>query len=141
MKVERLLKEQKNILHHNPEGVLIYKINDGQHIDTPETLFTSIYNRILNLLTKPVNPVINKNEQQPKPEVDLEYFNSTLQNMFEASVTETYRSEISRFGLFSLSDLQELKKNTGKKEFITKIYLKKMPFVIDKDNKTVRALD
>ena len=101
MKVERLLKEQKNILHHIPEGVLIYKINDDKNKDISETQFTSIYNRILNFFSKPVNPVINKNEQQPKPEVDLEYFNSTLQNMFEASVTETYRSEISRFGLFS----------------------------------------
>ena len=61
--------------------------------------------------------------------------------MFEASVTETYRSEISRFGFFNEKELKELKKNTGKKEFITKIYLKKMPFVIEKDNKTVRALD
>ena len=62
--------------------------------------------------------------------------------MFKASVTETYRSEISRYGLFSSDDMkQEIKLLTGNKEFIKKIYLQKMPFVIEKDAKTVRALN
>jgi len=64
--------------------------------------------------------------------------------MFKETVTETFRSEISKFDLFTQNQnqlIKEFKKKIGKEDFLKKVFLQKMPYQIKKNTKEIRVLD